>query len=150
MARRGRSALASSPERSLARRHQCWLGATPNVELSQLCVVACTGKCERVPSAETNGGVFLLLLQVPTSPFCYQCVTKRPIIPIGLYCPSQCIQYTRDDCGGCLVNGSVWNLGRVLANLVETAWNLEQNGVLLPVKCALLTVNALLHPREVH
>ena len=37
-----------------------------------------------------------------------------------------------------------------LQTLVKTAWNLEQNGVSLPIQCALWTVSALLHPREVH
>ena len=47
IARLSRSALASSPEWSLARRRQCCLGATSNAGLSQLCVEACVG---RVPS----------------------------------------------------------------------------------------------------
>ena len=37
-----------------------------------------------------------------------------------------------------------------LQTLMETTWNLEQSGVLLPVQCTLLPVSALLHPREVH
>ena len=52
--------------------------------------------------------------------------------------------------GGCPLSGNIWILRRVLVNLEEIAWNLEHDGVSLPVHCALLTVSALLHPLEVH
>ena len=46
------------------------------------------------------------------------------------------------DCGGCPVNEKPLKFGdEFLETLVEAAWNQRQNGALLFVHCALLTVS---------
>ena len=81
----------------------------------------CWACAKRVPSRETNGGAFLQLLQVPASSICFQCVIVQPVTPVHLHCPSRCIQYTRDDCGGCSVSGNLRNAKEFL----QTLWKLH-------------------------
>ena len=92
-ARRGRSPLANSLVWSLARQ-TVGQGPASSALPSQGHV---PGVCQHVPCGGNSGGVFFVLLQVPASPNCHECITEQPIKPVFLYCSRCCIRYARDE-----------------------------------------------------